>query len=195
MVNEKVILVGLRETTAGLKEFDKSALRKFNKVINKELRIMKQEAIKIATEASTHGEYQNAPLSGWQTTQKVNQPLRKGQKRPFPIWDTAEVLSNISTSKREGKVRKDYTTSAGALINASAAGRIFELAGSGKGSRNPGARSESFKKNLTNRFGKTGRLVFRALDNNSREYLKNISEALEQAKRDLQTAMEKQSTK
>ena len=119
MVNEKVILVGLRETTNDLKKFDKDALKKFNKVINKELRIMKQEAIKIATEASTHGEYQNAPLSGWRTTQKVNQPLRKGQKRPFPIWDTAEVLSNISTSKREGKVRKNYTTSAGALINAS----------------------------------------------------------------------------
>ena len=195
MVNEKVILIGLRETTNDLKKFDKDALKKFNKVINKELRIMKQEAIKIATEASTHGELQNAPLSGWRTTQKVNQPLRKGQKRPFPIWDTAEVLSNISTSKREGKVRKDYTTSAGALINASAAGRIFELAGSGKGSRNPGARSESFKKNLTNRFGQTARLVFRAIDKNSRDYLRNINEALEEAKRDLQTALEKRNTK
>ena len=195
MVNEKVILVGLRETTAGLKKFDKDALKRFNKVINKELRIMKQEAIKIASEASTHGAYQNAPLSGWQSTQKAYAPLRKGQKRPFPIWDTAEVLSNISTSKREGKVRKDYTTSAGALINASAAGRIFELAGAGKGSRNPGARSESFKKNLTNRFGKTGRLVFRALDSNSREYLRNINEALEQAKNDLQAALQKQNTK
>ena len=195
MANEKVILVGLRETTAGLKKFDKDALKKFNKVINKELRIMKQDAIKIATEASTHGEYQNAPLSGWRTTQRVDQPARKGQKRPFPAWDAAEVLSNISTSKREGKVRKDYTTSAGALINASAAGRIFELAGAGKSSRNPGARSESFKKNLTNRFGQTGRLVFRALDKNSRDYLKNISDALEQAKQDLQKALEKQETK
>lgn len=194
MAKDIVVLIGLRETIADLKKFDKSAVNKFTKVINTELRGMKKEAIDIAVQASTHGEYQNAPLSNWQTTRRQG-AQQKGQKRPFPIWEAGEVISNIGVSKAQGKVRKNYTTSAGALINGSAAGRIFELAGAGKRNRNPSASSTAFKRNLTNRFGQTGRLVFRVLDKNGERVQKKVYDALEVAKADLQKALQQRETK
>lgn len=194
MAKDLVVLVGLRETISDLKKFDKEAVNKFTKVINTELRGMKKEAIEIASNASTHGDYQNAPLSNWQTTRRIG-AQKKNQKRPFPIWDAGEVISGISTSKAQGKVRKDYTTSAGALINASAAGRIFELAGAGKRNRSSSKSSPAFKRNLTNRFGATGRLVFRVLDRNAVQVQRKIAQALEQAKADLQKALEKREIK
>lgn len=194
MAKDLIVLVGLRETIADLKKFDKQAVNKFTKVINTELRSMKKEAIDIAVQASTHGELQNAPLSNWATTRREG-PRKQNQKRPFPIWDAGEVISNISISKAQGKVRKNYTTSAGALINGSAAGRIYELAGAGKRNRNPSASSTAFKRNLTNRFGETGRLVFRVLDRNGERVQKKVYAALEIAKADLQKALEKQETK
>jgi hypothetical protein len=62
------------------------------------------------------------------TTQPARNPRTRGGAG-WPAWDQSIIKAGISSTKAEGKVRRDYTTSAGALINRSAAGVIYELAG------------------------------------------------------------------
>jgi hypothetical protein len=52
-------------------------------------------------------------LSGW-ATQPARNPRTRGGAG-WPAWDQSIIRKGISSSKAEGKVRKDYTTSAGSL--------------------------------------------------------------------------------
>jgi hypothetical protein len=200
MAESRVILVGVKETIDALKEFDKKAVSQFRKVINTELRQAENDAKQIAISASVHGENGGAPMSGWKTTPAKNPRRRKGNKddKGFPAWDVNAVVSGISSSKAKGKVRADYTTSAGALINASAAGRIFELAGRKKGKSSLSDKSgsgEQFKRTLSNRFEKASRLIWRIVDRDKAKIEKNVEQAYEVAKATLQRELEKQHTK
>jgi hypothetical protein len=198
MAQDAVIVTGVKETIAGLKEFDKKALSNFRKVINKELRTAENDAKQIAIGASVHGG--GAPMSGWSTTPAKNPRRRKGNKddKGFPAWDVNTVVSGINSSKAKGKVRGDYTTSAGALINRSAAGAIFELAGRKNGNSSltdKAGSGEQFKRTLSNRYGKASRMIWRIVDRDKSKIEKNFAQALETAKADLQRAMESQNTK
>ena len=192
MAQQHVILTGMHETIAGLKKFDKDNLAKFNKIINNELRQAKQAAQALVVEASTHGDLQNSPLSNWKTKPTLIGPQPRGKKRDFPSWDPAQVIQGISTSKAEGKVLGDYTTSAGSLINKSAAGYIFELAGRSTRKVSSDPRSVAFKKNLEKRFGPASRLVYKIVDRDRIRIEMAFYYALEQAKIDLQRALETQ---
>ena len=172
MSKDAVILTGIKPTINALKEFDKQAVREFNKVINSELKVAKKDAQGFVKS--------QPPLSGWNT-----QPARKPRTRGgagWPSWDQSVIRAGISTTKAEGKVRKDYTTSAGALKNRSAAGVIYELAGR----RN---KSGSFISNLERKEQGASRLVWKAVDKNKDRIVKNVSKALDDAKRKLQTAL------
>jgi hypothetical protein len=195
MAQDAVVVTGLHETLAGLKDFDKKALSNFRKVINKELRQAENDAKQIAIEASSHGG--GAPMSGWKTTPAKNPRRRKGNKndKGFPAWEISTVVEGIKSSKAQGKVRKDYTTSAGALINKSAAGVIFEMAGrkEGKSSVTEEAGSgEQFKRTLSNRYQKAGRLVWKVVDRDKPKIEKNFVIALDEAKAALQKALNTQ---
>jgi hypothetical protein len=188
MAQERLVITGLHETLAGLKKFDRDNLTKFNSVINKELRQAKQAAQALAVEYAASND---APLRNWKAGSQSTSST--ANKRPFPRWDTAQVVQGIKSSKAQGKVRKgDYTTSAGALLNESAAGRIFELAGRGKRKVSNDPRSIAFKKNLHNRFGETSRLIYRIVDRDRVRIEMAFYYALEQAKIDLQKALESQ---
>jgi hypothetical protein len=198
MAQNAVVVSGVKETIAGLKEFDKQALKKFRKVINKELRKAKNDAKQIATTASVHGA--GAPMSGWKTTPAKNPRRRKGNKddKGFPAWDVNAVVAGIKSSKAQGKMRGDYTTSAGALINASPAGVIFEIVGRKQGSSSvteDAGSGEQFKRTLSNRYGKASRMIWRIVDRDKAKIEKNFDEALDTAKADLQKAMESQKTR
>ena len=198
MAEKGVIVTGVAETIAGLKEFDKKALSKFRKVINTELRQAENDSKQIAVEASVYGG--GAPMSGWKTTPAKNPRRRKGNKddKGFPAWNVSEVVEGIKSSKAKGKVRGDYTTSAGALLNESPAGAIFEMAGrkAGKSSlTEDGGSGEQFKRTLSNRYQKAGRMIWRIVDRDKPKIEKNFVKALEEAKADLQRALEKQHTK
>lgn len=188
---QQVIITGLRETLDALKKVDKDAAKRLTKTINKELQSAKQEAQTLAMQVSAGG----APLSNWKTTPHAPRPRNKNEARPFPVWDVGEVVSNISVSRAKGRTRGDYTTSAGAVINASAAGRVYELAGRGTRNRNANKRSQAFKQNLNAKFGEASRLVYRVVDRNRERIERNIFEAIEQAKKDLQKALESQQVK
>ena len=189
--NDVVILTGLNETLEALKEFDKQAVKKFEKVINDELRHAKKDAQALIYKAVAQGnDYQTAPLSHWQTQRKIGARTEKQSKvRQFPIWDTSEVIAGIVTSKATGKVRGDYTTSAGALINKSRAGAIFEIAGRVKGD-GKNASGTAFKKILNDKFGEASRVVWRIVDRDRLKIQANVEAALEEAKATLQKHLE-----
>lgn len=172
MSEDAIILTGVKHTINALKEFDKQAVREFNKVVNSELNAAKKDAQGFVKSTP--------PLSGW-NTQPARNPRSRGGAG-WPAWDQSVIRAGISVTKAEGRVRKDYTTNAGGLKNRSAAGVIYELAGR----RN---RSGNFISNLENKEGNASRLVWRAVDKNKDRIIKNVSKALDDAKRKLQTSL------
>jgi len=166
MSEKAIVLTGVKETLQALQDFDKDAVKRFTKVINSELKSAKQDAQSYVNP--------EPPLSGW-STQPARNPRSRGGAG-WPAWDQSIIKQGISSTKAEGKVRADYTTSAGALKNRSAAGVIYELAGrknKGKG---------TFNKNLTGKDDKASRLIWKSVDKNKDRIEKNIFEALEKAK-------------
>ena len=187
---DRFVVTGLRETIEGLKEFDKKALRDFRRATDDQLEKVRKDAEKLVIHYSTHGS--GTPLSGWQTkkSSKPHKEVRGGVG--WPEWNYIKVIAGLKISKAQGKVKGDYTTSAGALLSSDPAAYIFELAGSADKSTNKSGKA--FIDNLTKLYGKPGRLAFRALDANRDNVEKAYQEALEVAKEALQNALESQRT-
>jgi hypothetical protein len=179
-MSEKTILTGVKPTLDALKQFDKDAVKEFNKVINSELKIAKKDAQGFVKSTP--------PLSGW-NTQPARNPRSRGGAG-WPSWDQSIIRAGISVTKAEGKVRRDYTTSAGALKNRSAAGVIYELAGR----KNKTSGRNGFISNIENKEGNASRLVWKAVDKNKERIVNNVSKALDDAKRKLQTALNQRRT-
>jgi uncharacterized protein YfaP (DUF2135 family) len=179
MADEVIVLTGIKETLDALKEFDKDAVKRFNKVINTELAGAERDAKNQIDD--------KPPMSGWRETDAINGKTRGGAG--WPGWNAGEIKSKITKTKAQGKVRGDYTTSAGALLNKSAAGSIFEVAGRvASGTKRMTAQSSSgqFLRTIGNRFGKASRVVWRVVDKDRSRIEANVNRALEQAKVDLQ---------
>jgi hypothetical protein len=173
MSKDAIVLTGVKETLKALGDFDKQAVKEFNKVINSELRSAKNEAQGLVKS--------EPPLSGWNTQPARNPRTRGGAG--WPQWDQSIIRAGITSSRAEGKVNKSkgYTTSAGSLKNRSAAGVIYELSG-----RTNRGRSATFIKNLEGSVGNASRLIWKAVDNNKNRIEKNVAKALEDAKSKLQ---------
>ena len=177
-------LIGLEQTLASLKEFDKQANLEFRKAINSELDRIKAEALMLVPEL---------PLRNW-NTQPAKHPhkdVRGGAG--WPAWNPAQVRAGITVTKAEGKAwSSDYTTNAGALKNADPAGMIFELAGFKSKGDTPSGKAMIDR--LEHDYGKGRRLVFRAVLRNREQAQKKIFDALEVAKAKLQIALDKRSS-
>jgi len=165
MSKDAIVLTGLKETLKALKEFDKDAVKEFTRTINSELGNAKKDAQGFVKA--------DPPLSGW-ATQPARNPRTRGGAG-WPAWDQSVIKGGIAVSKAERRVRSDYTTSAGGLLNKSAAGAIYELAGR----RN---RTGNFISNLDNKDGDASRVIWKSVDKNRDRIEKNILEALEKAK-------------
>jgi hypothetical protein len=175
MSKDVIVLTGVKETLKALEDFDKDAVKKFNKLVSSELRNAKKDAQGFVTA--------EPPLSGW-STQPASKPRSRGGAG-WPAWDQSIIKAGINTSRAERKVRKDYTTSAGALVNKSAAGVIYELAGR----RN---RKGVFVKNLEGQVGNASRLIWKSVDKNRSRIEQNVSQALDNLKLKLQTNLNKE---
>jgi hypothetical protein len=173
MADEIIVLTGIKETVDALKEFDKSAVRRFNKVINTELAGAERDAHNIARGIG-NGKT-DTPMSGWRPYNAANPRRSSRGGVGWPAWNTGEVVAGIRKTRAQGKVRKDYTTSAGALLNKSAAGAIFEVAG-----RN------QFMRTLSARFKPASRLIWRVVDKDRAKIEANVNRALQEAKAELQ---------
>ena len=164
-----IVLYGVKDTVKALEKFDKDAVKAFNKLVNSELNVAKKDALGFVKS--------EPPLSGWNT-----QPARKPRSRGgagWPAWDQSVIKGGISVSKAERRVRKDYTTNAGALKNRSAAGVIYELAGRTN-------KTGNFIKNLEGKVGNASRLIWQSVDKNRPRIEKNVAEALNDLKANLQ---------
>ncbi len=187
MADDVIVLTGIKETLDALKEFDKDAVKRFNKVINTELAGAQRDAKATISAVAGYNE-NNTPMSGWRKTDAAKGKTRGGAG--WPGWNAAEIQSKITKTRAEGKVRKgDFTTSAGALLNKSAAGSIFEIAGriaSGTSRMNATNSSGQFLRTLGNRFGKASRVVWRVVDKDRPRIQANVEKALSEAKVQLQ---------
>lgn len=170
------MLTGVKETRQALLQFDKDAVKAFDKVINSELKSAKTDAQGFVKS--------EPPLSGWNTQPARNPRTRGGAG--WPQWDQSIIRAGITSSKAEGRVRKDYTTSVGSLKNKSAAGAIYELAG--RTSRGNG----TFIRNIEGKFGNASRLIWRSVDKNRDRFEKNVSRALDDMKTKLQRNLQKE---
>lgn len=185
MADEVIVLSGIKETLDALKEFDKDAVKRFNKVINTELAGAERDAKALIAGIAGYND-NNTPMSGWRKSDaaKPRKTVRGG--KGWPGWDTGVVQSGIVKTKAQGRIRGDYTTSAGALLNKSAAGAIFEIAGKKTKAGFGGGSGAQFLRTLGNRFGKASRVVWRVVDKDRDKIQANVNRALEQAKADLQ---------
>jgi hypothetical protein len=175
MSKSAVELVGVKDTLKALKQFDQEAVKTFNKVINSELNLAKKDAQGFVKA--------QPPLSGWNTQPARNPRTRGGAG--WPSWDQSIIKSGISTTRAQGKVRKDYTTSAGALRNKSAAGVIYELAGRVN-------KTGNFISNLENKEGNASRLVWKAVDQNKDRIIENVTKAFKVVQNKLQQNLSKE---
>ena len=190
MAEEVIVLTGIKETLDALKEFDKDAVKRFNKVINSELSSAETSARTIVARVNnTHNT--GTPMSGWRQGSAIRPSSTRGGAG-WPGFNQAEVAAGIVKTKAQRRVRADYTTSAGALLNKSAAGAIFEIAGrKTKGSADRTSAAQ-FMRTLTNRFGKASRLIWSVVDKDRARIERNVNQALEEAKQTLQTHLNSQ---
>jgi hypothetical protein len=182
MAEEVIVLTGIKETLDALKDFDKDAVKRFNKVINNELAGAEKDARNLIGE--------EPPMSGWSKLDAARGKTRGGAG--WPGWNASDIKSKITKTKSQGKVKGDYTTSAGALLNKSAAGSIFEVAGRKSKAGFGGGSSAQFLRTLGNRFGKASRVVWRVVDKDRARIEANVSKALEDAKAELQRHLNKE---
>lgn len=183
-----VVLVGIDKTLKQLKEFDADAVRRFNSLINKELAGAESEARSYVARAAVSAE--GTPMRGWRSHDAARPRRTTRGGAGWPGWNTGDVQKGIRKTRAQGKPsrRKDYTTSAGALLNKSAAGAIFEVAGrhnQGKGN------GEGFIEKL-NWFGHASRLVWKAVDKDRDRIQAKVSAAFDDAKALLQKHLDRE---
>jgi hypothetical protein len=184
VADEVVVLTGIKETLDALKQFDKSAVRNFNKVINTELANAERDAHSIVRGIG-NGQT-DTPMSGWRTYDAANPRRSSRGGAGWPAWNTGTVIAGIRKTKTQGKVRRDYTTSAGALVNKSAAGAIFEIAGRKSGGSSARSSGSQFMRTLSARFKPASRLIWRVVDKDRAKIEANVKKALDEAKAELQ---------
>lgn len=190
MADELIVLTGVKETLDALKEFDKDAVKRFNKVINSELASAETSARTLVSRINnTHGT--GTPMSGWRQNDATKPTSTRGGAG-WPGFNPSEVAAGITKTKAQGRVRGDYTTSAGALRNNSAAGAIFEVAGRKTKGDSARTSSSQFLRTLSARFGKASRLIWTVVDKDKARIEKNVSDALEEAKRTLNSHLNSQ---
>jgi hypothetical protein len=179
MADETVVISGIKETIESLKKFDKDAARRLNKVINDELALAEGAArAKVKDEP---------PMSGWRTVPAINGQTRGG--KGWPAWEPGEIRRGIKKTRVEGKVRSDYTTSAGALIQSTAAGAIWEVAGRRSGGSGTGRNMIGV---LNERFKGASRGIWAVVDKDADKIRTNVRKAIEDAQRLLKQNLNKE---
>lgn len=183
MANEEteIILVGIEPTLEGLKKFDKDAVKRFNKVIDDVL-VDAQRAARGFVKA-------DPPMSGWKTKDPLRPKKSTRGGAGWPAYNQGVIVQGIRKTKSQGKVRSDYTTSAGALVNESAAGAIIEVAGRKSGGTGTGIQ---FIRNLTDEIRNPSRLIWQAVDAKKKTAEIKVLKALDEAKATLQNQLNRE---
>ena len=179
MADETVVISGIKETIESLKKFDKDAARRLNKVINDELAL--------AEGAARAKIKDKPPMSGWRTVPAAKGRVRGGQG--WPAWEPTAIRQGIKKTRVEGKVRSDYTTSAGALVQKTAAGAIWEVAGRRSGGSGTGRNMIGV---LNDRFKGASRGIWAVVDKDADKIRNNVRKAIEDAQKLLKANLNKE---
>lgn len=176
------VLTGIEPTLTALKGLDKDAVKRFNAVLN---------AVLTDAERAARGFVKaEPPMSGWKTRDPLKPQKSTRGGAGFPAYNQGVIVQGIRKSKAEGKPRRgDYTTSAGALINESAAGAIIEVAGKKSGGTGSGIQ---FIRNLTDEIRNPSRLIWQAVDAQKRTAEIKVLKALDEAKATLQKHLDRE---
>ena len=128
-------------------------------------------------------------MSGWRTTAAKNPRKTTRGGQGWPAWDPQAIRQGIIKTRAEGRVRADYTTSAGALLNKTASGVIFEVAGR----RTPGeGTGRKLIGNMNDRFRKASRGVYAVIDRDRPRIYANIRSAMDDAQKILKANLNKE---
>jgi hypothetical protein len=177
----EIVLIGIAETLEGLKKFDKDAVKRFNKVLN--------DVLTDAERAARGFVKAEPPMRGWKTRDPLSPKKSTRGGAGWPAYNQGVIQQGIRKTKAQGKVRGDYTTSAGALINNSAAGAIIEVAGRKTGGTGTGIQ---FIRNLTDEIKNPSRLIWQAVDAKKKPAEIKVLAALNEAKADLQKNLDRE---
>jgi hypothetical protein len=128
-------------------------------------------------------------MRGWKTTDPLKPKKTTRGGAGWPAYNQGVIQQGIRKTKAQGKVRGDYTTSAGALINNSAAGAIIEVAGRKTGGTGTGIQ---FIRNLTDEIKNPSRLIWQAVDAKKKPAEIKVLAALNEAKADLQKNLDRE---
>ncbi len=185
--SDGVVIVGLEKTIKALKEYDKGALRRFNAIINEQLGEIERDSRRVIDFVG-NSSGTSAPMRGWVTTYGPVRPTTSTRGGAgWPAWVPGSIKQGIRKSRVQGKVRPDYTTSAGAVINKSPAGVIFEVAGRRSSGR--GVRGQQFIRNLR-QWGRASRLVWRIVDRDRQKVVDAVVKAQREANQMLQKRLD-----
>lgn len=197
--------VGVRSTIYGTKE-TRAALRKFAPDV---LKSMDKEISSVVSNLTTAAKAElpeTPPMKGWRTEYKTARKkavygmgdysfkrdkfLGMTSTRGWPAWESGEIHRGIK--RRQGRRRKTGYRYSGliALVNSSAAGSIFEIAGR-KNEARPGTKGWYFIDKLNRTFGHASRVVWRAIDEGGVEDIQQaVAKAYRLAEAQLEARLE-----
>lgn len=172
-IHATVTVEGFQKTINELKKFDAKTYRRMNSSIRQEMVVLEQTAKGFVSNASRS--YRGTPLSGWRDV-----PAQAGRTRGgagWPAWNAGEIRAGISRTTQQGRADRNYKTNLYGLKNKSAAGVIFEIAG-----RN--SKNSIFTQKIGNMFGKSRRLVWRAVWEDKSDVQKKIVKIMQETVRE-----------
>lgn len=158
MADFKVQIHGLVETKRMMRELEPALLKDMNDSIKEILKPVAARAQSLIP--------MQAPLSGWNKT-----PFAGGSRKPYSPyasaaggsrserlkWDGGHARSQVVIRAGGGRRRGRASTAAWQIRSNDPAAAAFELMGRGKSNTN-------MVKNVSRKFPKTGRLLYRAFD-------------------------------
>lgn len=173
----EIILTGLKDTKKALKQYAPEVLKEMNseiKAVGKSVATLAKARIPEAP-----------PMRGWRNVPAAAPRARSGAG--WPAYSPSEMKKGIKFKTGGARRKKGSTTSdAYSLINQSAAGMIFELAGRTSNGNGSGV---AFINDL-NKVRKASRAIYSALDERGKaEVAQAISDAVEKAEKALQAQL------
>lgn len=175
-VQGDVVLIGLRDTKKALKDYAPDVLKQMNaeiRGVGKSLTLVAKADIPEAP-----------PMRGWRQV-----PASAGRTRGsagWPAWDPAAIRKGIKFKTGGRRTKGSAISDAYSLVNDSAAGAIFEVAGRRSNGSGTGV---DFINNL-NKVRQASRAIWAALDDRGKREIQDaIVQAIDKAERELQARL------
>lgn len=164
-----VVIKGLAETRVALRKFAPDLLKESDKEIRQVLKTIVVQARGFVPLES--------PMSGW--SQESRKPIEGASRWGLRKFNTPTIRTGIVYQVGAKRIGSSGYTSLYAIQNKTAAGAIYETAGWKSDGEGTGVKFiENIRKQSPGRSG-TGRLAYRAVEENNGKAIRAITKALE----------------